>query len=105
MKDKIKFDLNDTEISIITKSLNAFRNYLSVQERPVDFINDIIVKINSKKIELDSVDSKIVINALNVMRNKLKEENQPREEINNILLKIIDKTDKKNFGFKEIWER
>ena len=95
MKDKIKFDLTDAEKSIITKSLNMLRNYLSAQERSTDSVDEIIVKINSRKVELDTFDSKIVINALNNMRYKLKSNNQPRGEVNDILLKMIDETDKK----------
>ena len=95
MKDKIKFDLTDVEKSIITKSLNMLRNYLSAQERSTDSVDEIIVKINSHKVELDTFDSKIVINALNNMRYKLKSNNQPRGEVNDILLKMIDETDKK----------
>ena len=95
MKDKIKFDLTDVEKSIITKSLNMLRNYLSVQERATDSVDEIIVKINSHKVELDTFDSKIIINALNNMRYKLKSNNQPRGEVNDILLKMIDETDKK----------
>lgn len=95
MKDKIKFDLTDVEKSIITKSLNMLRNYLSAQERSTDSVDEILVKINSHKVELDTFDSKIVINALNNMRYKLKSNNQPRGEVNDILLKMIDETDKK----------
>lgn len=95
MKDKIKFDLTDVEKSIITKSLNMLRNYLSAQERSTDSVDEILVKINSRKVELDIFDSKIVINALNNMRYKLKSNNQPRGEVNDILLKMIDETDKK----------
>ena len=39
MKDKIKFDLTDVEKSIITKSLNMLRNYLSAQERSTDSVD------------------------------------------------------------------
>ena len=95
MKDKIKFDLTDAEKSIITKSLNMLRNYLSAQERSTDSVDEILVKINSRKVELDTFDSKIVINALNNTRYKLKSNNQPRGEVNDILLKMIDETDKK----------
>lgn len=95
MKDKIRFDLTDVEKSIITKSLNMLRNYLSAQERSTDSVDEILVKVNNNKVDLDSFDAKIIINALNNLRYKLKSDNQPRGEVNDILLKMIDETDKK----------
>ncbi len=95
MKDKIKFDLTDVEKSIITKSLNMLRNYLSTQKRSTESVDEILIKVNSHKVELDSFDSKIIINALNNMRYKLKSNNQPRTDVNDIILKMIDETGKK----------
>lgn len=96
MKDKIKFDLSDSERTIIIKSLNMLRNYLAAQERATNSVDEIILKVSDKnKVELDTFDSKIIINALNTMRYKLKSDNQPRNEVNDILLKMIDETDSK----------
>ena len=73
MKDKIRFDLTDSERTIIIKSLNMLRNYLSAQERSTDSVDEIILKVSDNhKVELDTFDSKIIINALNTMRYKLK---------------------------------
>ena len=96
MKDKIRFDLTDNERTIIIKSLNMLRNYLSAQQRSTASVDEIIVKVSEHhKVDLDIFDAKIVANALNNMRYKLKSDNQPRSDVNDILLKVIDETDKK----------
>ena len=106
MKDRIKLDLSDNERTIIIKALNLLRNYLKIQERSTDFIDEIILKVSDKsKLNIDTFDFKIIINALNTMRYKLKSENQPRGEVNDILLKLIDETEGKKTTIRKENER
>lgn len=102
MKDKIKLDINEEEKSLIVKSLNLLRNYLSAQDRSTDSIDEILLKLSKHKIELDSFDAKIIINSLNNYRYKLKNEGLPRSNVNDILLKMIDETDKKKLLLRKI---
>lgn len=96
MNDKIKFNLNESEESLILKSLVLFKNNLIAQNRPTVDVDDIILRISDKhRIDLDTIDAGIVINSLSALRHKLKSENLPRTEINAILGKMVDETDSK----------
>ena len=92
----LKFDFDDNERSIIISSLNYLRTSLTKEDRPVDFIDDIIIQLDgNKKVELNLFDSKIVINALNKFRINLKSLNKHRTDVNNVLIKVMDEADKK----------
>lgn len=102
MKDKIKFEFTIDEKSEIIKSLNFLRNYLTSQNRPIESLNEIIIKVGDNgKTELDKYEIGLTINALNNYRYKLKSANLSRKEINTILLKIINITEKKELIKKE----
>lgn len=102
MNNNIKLIFDENEKVIIINSLNNLRTNLSNEDRTIDFLDDIILKVSdSKKTELDLFESKIIINALNTFRVSLKELNKPRTEVNNLLLKVIDETDKKTLTLKK----
>ena len=80
--NSIKYDFTSKEVSLIINSLNSLRNYMSMQERATNVIDEMILKINIKKIanlnkisnnkiEFDIYESKILINSLNNFRYKL----------------------------------
>lgn len=94
--DNIRYDFTDKEINLIINSLNSLRNYMSIQERPTNAVDDMIIKISSNKTEFDIYESRILINSLNNYRYKLKSTNESCSEVNDLLLKIINYTDKDN---------
>ena len=104
MKDKIKLEFNDVELTSINNALNSFRNHLNTQKRATEIVDEIILKINnSSKVELNECDVKIIINALDTYRYKLKNENKPRGEVNDVILRLIDETNgKKKLILKKI---
>ena len=95
MKDGIKYEFEDTERTIIMKSLNMLRDYLTSQDRPTDSVDNLLIKVNSKsKLEVDIYDAKIIIFALNNLRLKYKNENSSREdrmELSKVMDKLIEK--------------
>ena len=96
MKDKIKFDYNSDEKSIIIKSITMLRNELLSQERDVAVIDDILLKFSDgNRVELDIYEYKIVIGALNDLRTSIKEQQQSPIEVSNIILRMIDENSKK----------
>ncbi len=94
MIDKIRYDFSMEEKSVIIKSLNLLRNYLSAQDRSTDSIDEILSKLDSHKVAFDKFELGIIINALNNYRYKLKSMNESRSDVNELLLKIIDDTEK-----------
>ena len=105
MNNKIKFDFTDAEKSIINKSLNLLRIDLSIQEKSLSIIDEILIKVNKNRVELDDMDSKIVINSLNKLKKNLKIDGNPVNEVNNIILKIINEIDKSSSFFRKAYER
>lgn len=96
MKDKIKFDYNSDEKSIIIKSITMLRNELLSQERDVAVVDDILLKFSDgNRVELDVYEYKIVIGALNNLRTSIKEQQQSPIEVSNIILRMIDENSKK----------
>ncbi|MBO5183086.1 MAG: hypothetical protein J6B64_01680 [Bacilli bacterium] len=97
MKDGIKYEFEDTERTIIMKSLNMLRDYLTSQDRPTDSVDNLLIKVNSKsKLEVDIYDAKIIIFALNNLRLKYKNENSSREdrmELSKVMDKLIEGTE------------
>lgn len=94
--NSIKYDFTSKEVSLIINSLNSLRNYMSMQERATNVIDEMILKISNNKIEFDIYESKILINSLNNFRYKLKSTNESCSEVNDLLLKIINYTSKDN---------
>lgn len=103
MKDNIKFEFSNDEKSLITKSLNNWRNELVSENKSTESIDEILVNIQDNKVELDYIDAKILINSLNNYRYKLKDVGLSCSNVNDVLLKIINETDKKKLQLR-IWK-
>ena len=96
MKDTIKFEFNSLDENMIVDSLCKMRNDLISQDRDVNAIDDILLKLSdSYKIEFDKYEIGIVINALNQVRTEMKQNNESTININELILKIIDETNSK----------
>ena len=105
MKDKIKFELNNTDSSIITRALSDLRNTMIEQDIPVDMVDNVILKVNKRsKISLDKCERDIILKALNSSRIELKDKQENHTDINNIMLKIMECTNTRT-PIKEVCER
>lgn len=90
MKNKIKFRLNEEEISIIMNSLNIYRNSLISQEKSVEDIDEIIVQLQRNKTDFDSYSSRVVIKSLDIYRHLLKNQGKPRNKVSDLTVRLID---------------
>ncbi|MBR1654526.1 MAG: hypothetical protein IJ690_06255 [Clostridia bacterium] len=92
-KSKKKVEFDDEELRTILHALNDFRTDLLKEDKLVDPINEVIVKLDNKmKVTKDEL--AVMINGLDYKRKALLKENQDTPEIDVLLLKIIDISEK-----------
>lgn len=88
-KSKKKVEFNDEELRTILYALNDFRTDLLREDKLVDPINEVIVKLDNK-MKVTKGELAVMINGLDYKRKALLKENQDTPEIDELLLKIID---------------
>ena len=92
-KSKKKVEFDDEELRTILHALNDFRTDLLKEDKLVDPINEVIVKLDNKmKVTKDEL--AVMINGLDYKRKALLKENQDTPEIDVLRLKIIDISEK-----------
>lgn len=92
-KNRKKIEFNDEELRTILHALNDFRTDLLKEEKIIDPINEIIVKLDNQ-MKLTKGELAVMINGLDYKRKALLNENQDTPEIDVLLLKIIDISEK-----------
>lgn len=92
-KSKKKVEFNDEELRTILHALNDFRTDLLKEDKLVDPINEVIVKLDNK-MKVTKGELAVMINGLDYKRKALLNENQDTPEIDVLLLKIIDISEK-----------
>ena len=92
-KSKKKVVFNDEELRTILHALNDFRTDLLKEDKLVDPINEVIVKLDNK-MRVTKGEVAVMINGLVHKRKALLKENQDTPEIDELLLKIIDISEK-----------
>lgn len=92
-KSKKKVEFNDEELRTILHALNDFRTDLLKEDKLVDPINEVIVKLDNK-MKVTRGELAVMINGLNYKRKALLNEKQDTPEIDVLLLKIIDISEK-----------
>lgn len=92
-KSKKKVEFNDEELRTILHALNDFRTDLLKEEKIVDPINEVIVKLDNK-MKVTKGELAVMINGLDYKRKALLNEGQDTPEIDVLLLKIIDISEK-----------
>lgn len=92
-KSKKKVVFNDEELRTILHALNDFRTDLLKEDKLVDPINEVIVKLDNK-MRVTKGELAVMINGLDHKRKALLKENQDTPEIDELLLKIIDISEK-----------
>ena len=90
---KKKIELSNEELRIVLYALNDFRNDLLREEKIVDPINEVIVKLDNK-MKITKGELAVMINGLNYKRKALLNEGQDTLEIDELLLRIIDISEK-----------
>lgn len=92
-KSKKKVEFNDEELRTILHALNDFRTDLLKEDKLVDPINEVMVKLDNK-MKVTKGELAVMINGLDYKRKALLKENQDTPEIDELLLKIIDISEK-----------
>ncbi len=90
---KKKIEFSNEELRIVLYALNDFRNDLLREEKIVDPINEVIVKLDNK-MKTTKGELAVMINGLNYKRKALLNEGQDTPEIDELLLRIIDISEK-----------
>lgn len=93
LKSKKKIEFSDEELKMILHALNDFRTDLLKEEKLVDPINEVIVKLDNK-MKVTKQELAVMINSLDYKRKALLNEGQDTPEIDVLLLKIIDISEK-----------
>ena len=88
-KSKKKVEFNDEELRTILYALNDFRTDLLREDKLVDPINEVMIKLDNK-MKVTKGELAVMINGLDYKRKALLKENQDTPEIDELLLKIID---------------
>ena len=92
-KSKKKVEFNDEELRTILHALNDFRTDLLKEDKLVDPINEVMVKLDNK-MKVTKGELAVMINGLDYKRKALLNESQDTPEIDELLLKIIDISEK-----------
>lgn len=92
-KSKKKVEFNDEELRTILYALNDFRTDLLKEDKLVDPINEVMVKLDNK-MKVTKGELAVMINGLDYKRKALLKENHDTPEIDELLLKIIDISEK-----------
>ncbi len=88
LKSKKKIEFNNEELRIIRYALNDFRNQLLKENKYVDVINEVIIKLKNK-MRVDSHNLGIMINALD-KRKSLLDKNENTSAIDDLLLRLCE---------------
>lgn len=92
-KSKKKVEFNVEELRTILHALNDFRTDLLREDKLVDPINEVMVKLDNK-MKVTKGELAVMINGLDYKRKALLNESQDTPEIDELLLKIIDISEK-----------
>lgn len=87
-RKKKKIELNNDELRIMRYSLNEFRNDLLKENRYVDAINEVMVKLKNK-MKVDKNDLGVMINGLDKVKS-IHPDIQNKSEINNLILRLLE---------------
>lgn len=85
---KKKLELNNEELRILRYSLIDFRNNLLKQNKYVDVVDEVLVKLKNK-MKVNKHDLGLMINSLNESRTTMLNENKDIEAMDYFLLKLI----------------
>ena len=85
---KKKLELNNEELRILRYSLIYFRNNLLKQNKYVDVVDEVLVKLKNK-MKVNKHDLGLIINSLYESRTAMVNENKDTEAMDYFLLKLI----------------
>ena len=85
---KKKLELNNEELRILRYSLIELRNNLLKQNKYVDVVDEVLVKLKNK-MKVNKHDLGLIINSLYESRTAMVNENKDTEAMDYFLLKLI----------------
>ena len=87
-KNKKKVEFNEEELTIMLHALNEFRTQLLNENKYIDVVNEVMVKLKSK-MKVDKYDLGVMINGLDQKREVMHEKGEDTSAIVDLLSKLL----------------